>query len=68
VRDLALLVKKIVGYRGEISWDRSKPDGTPRKLLDTSVLSGLGWQRSHRPGAGDQARTYAWFCRHAPAE
>ena len=35
---------KAVGYRGEIRWDASKPDGTPRKLLDVSRLAKLGWQ------------------------
>jgi GDP-L-fucose synthase len=67
VRDLALLVKKIVGYRGEISWDGSRPDGTPRKLLDSSILSGIGWRAATSLEQGIK-RTYAWFCRHAPAE
>ena len=66
VRDLALLVKKIVGYRGEISWDGSRPDGTPRKLLDSSILSGIGWRAATSLEQGIK-RTYAWFCRHAPA-
>jgi GDP-L-fucose synthase len=43
IRQLAELVQQTVGHRGEIVWDRSKPDGTPRKLLDTSRLAGLGW-------------------------
>ncbi len=62
VRDLALLVKKIVGYRGEISWDGSRPDGTPRKLLDSSILSGIGWRAATSLEQGIK-RTYAWFCR-----
>lgn len=44
IRDLALLVKKIVGYSGDLVHDTSKPDGTPRKLLDVSKLHGTGWQ------------------------
>ena len=46
IRDLAALVQKITGYRGTIQWDESKPDGTPRKLLDVSRLQGLGWKPS----------------------
>jgi GDP-L-fucose synthase len=46
IRDLALLVKEITGYRGAIGWDTEKPDGTPRKLLDVSRLRGLGWKPS----------------------
>ena len=44
IRELAELVAKAVGFRGEIHWDPSKPDGTPRKLLDVSRLVNLGWQ------------------------
>jgi GDP-L-fucose synthase len=44
IRDLAELVKKIVGFKGPIRWDTSKPDGTPRKLMDSSRLFALGWR------------------------
>ncbi len=44
IKDLALLVQKIVGYVGEIKHDLSKPDGTPRKLMDVSFLHSLGWK------------------------
>lgn len=44
IKDLALLVKKIVGYEGELVFDTSKPDGTPRKLMDVSRINHLGWQ------------------------
>lgn len=44
IKDLANLVKKIIGYEGEIIWDTSKPDGTPRKLMDVSKLNQLGWK------------------------
>ena len=43
ILDLALLIRQIVGYAGDIHWDSSKPDGTPRKLLDVSRISDLGW-------------------------
>lgn len=44
IKDLAELIKKIVGYEGTIVWDSSKPDGTPRKLMDVSKLTALGWK------------------------
>jgi len=44
VSELAQTVKRIVGFPGEIAWDKSKPDGTPRKLLDSSRLFALGWK------------------------
>ena len=43
IKELTELVAKVIGYTGEIRWDASKPDGTPRKLLDVSKLEGLGW-------------------------
>lgn len=43
IKDLALLIKKVTGYAGEIIFDTDKPDGTPRKLMDTTKLNGLGW-------------------------
>ncbi len=46
IADLALLVKKVIGYAGEIIWDRSKPDGTPRKLMDVSRLHAAGWKHT----------------------
>jgi len=44
IKELALLIKKIVGYNGEIRWDNSKSDGTPRKLLDSCKMNDLGWK------------------------
>lgn len=44
IKDLALLIKDIVGYEGELRFDSSKPDGTPRKLMDVSALHALGWK------------------------
>jgi GDP-L-fucose synthase len=46
ILELAGLIKDVVGFAGEIKWDASKPDGTPRKLLDVSRLSALGWKPS----------------------
>ena len=51
---------RAVGYRGDILWDTSKPDGTPRKLLDVSLLKRLGWQYSVELDEGIE-RTYQWF-------
>ena len=44
IRDLAALVAEVVGYEGSVEWDTSKPDGTPRKLLDVSRIESLGWK------------------------
>jgi GDP-L-fucose synthase len=60
IRDLATLVAKAVGYDGEVRWDRSKPDGTPRKLLDTSRVNGLGWKPRIALSAGIRD-AYRWF-------
>ena len=61
IAELANLIKEIVGYKGQIAFDASKPDGTPRKLLDTRRLSALGWQPSIELRAGIAA-TYQWYC------
>lgn len=60
VGELAELIRETVGYKGGIEFDASKPDGTPRKLLDTSRLTALGWQPSI--GLADGIRsTYTWY-------
>jgi GDP-L-fucose synthase len=46
IADLAIMIKDVVGYTGNIIWDSTKPDGTPRKLMDVSKLKGLGWSAS----------------------
>jgi GDP-L-fucose synthase len=46
IRELAEAVRKVVGYEGDVTWDSSKPDGTPRKLLDVTKLGALGWKSS----------------------
>jgi GDP-L-fucose synthase len=60
ILELARLIARVVGFTGEISTDRSKPDGTPRKLLDTSKLRSLGWQPKIQLEEG-LASTYQWF-------
>jgi len=60
IRDLALLIQKIVGHTGEITWDETKPDGTPRKLMDTAKLNKLGWKANIDLESGIQG-TYNWF-------
>ena len=60
IRELALTIKSVVGYPGEIEFDTSKPDGTPRKLLDVSRLKDLGWQAQTSLKEGIE-KTYAWF-------
>ena len=60
IRDLAELVKKVIGYTGDIVWDSSKPDGTPRKLLDVSHLNKLGWNARIGLEAGVDS-TYNWW-------
>jgi GDP-L-fucose synthase len=60
IRELAELVRRVVGYEGAVEWDSSKPDGTPRKLMDVSRLRGLGWAPS--VGLEDGLRrTYQWY-------
>lgn len=60
IEELASLVRKIVGYEGRIVHDTTKPDGTPRKLLDVSKLAGLGWQ-ARIPLEKGIRQTYVWF-------
>jgi GDP-L-fucose synthase len=63
VRELAELICEVVGFNGKLAWDATKPDGTPRKLLDVSKLRKLGWSPtiSLRDGI---ARTYEWFLKN----
>lgn len=67
IKELALLIAEVVGFSGEIVWDTTKPDGTPRKLLDVSKLTSLGWspQISLRQGISD---TYDWYVREQHQE
>jgi GDP-L-fucose synthase len=63
IKDLALLIKHIVGYEGEINFDTSKPDGTPRKLMDVSKLHGKGWKHKIELEEGIKL-AYNDFCKN----
>jgi GDP-L-fucose synthase len=64
IRGLAELVASVVGFAGRLVFDPTKPDGTPRKLLDVSRLTSLGWRPQIALGQGIE-RTYAWFKAHS---
>jgi GDP-L-fucose synthase len=66
IAELAEAVRDVVGFEGEIVYDTSKPDGTPRKLLDTSRLTSLGWSPSIALADGIKG-TYEWYCAQVPA-
>lgn len=63
IKELAELIRDIVGYTGELTWDTTKPDGTPRKLLDVSKLQNLGWKHKISLKDGIQ-QTYHWYLAH----
>jgi GDP-L-fucose synthase len=63
IKDLALLIKRIVGFEGKITYDSSKPEGTPRKLLDLSKMNALGW-KPRVPLEEGIEKTYAWYVDH----
>jgi len=63
IAELARLIREVVGYTGTLSFDPSKPDGTPRKLLDVSKAAGLGWTASIALRDGVES-TYRWFLEH----
>lgn len=63
IRELAETVQKVVGFKGRLSFDASKPDGTPRKLEDVSRIHALGWRHSVSLEQGI-ANTYRWFLEH----
>ena len=63
INDLATLIQEVVGHEGLIEHDRTKPDGTPRKLVDTSRTEALGWQAQTPLREGIQ-QTYDWYRKH----
>jgi len=63
IAEVAMLIGEIVAYKGKLTYDSSKPDGTPRKLLDVTKLSDLGWHASVELKDG-LTSTYDWFVRH----
>ena len=60
IKTLAETIQRIIGHHGDIIWDRSKPDGTPRKLMDVSKMKAMGWQYETELEQGIQ-KTYKWF-------
>ena len=67
IRELAETLVKVIGYEGKLVFDTTKPDGTPRKLMDVSRLARLGWQARISLQGGLQ-ETYAWFLAHLDAK
>ena len=61
IKDLAVLISKIIGYEGEIKHDITKPDGTPKKLLDVSKARNLGWRATIDLEEGIE-KVYNWYC------
>jgi GDP-L-fucose synthase len=62
IKEISEIVKEVVGFQGEVTWDESKPDGTPRKLLDITKLRNLGYQPHEELKTGI-SKTYEWFKR-----
>lgn len=60
IADLAEMIKKVVGYKGDLIYDKSKPDGTPRKMLDVGLINTLGWN-SKVPLETGLKKTYSWY-------
>ena len=60
IKELAEIIQRVTGHQGEILWDSSKPDGTPRKLLDVSKIKEIGWEYKTDLQQGIE-KTYAWF-------
>jgi len=63
IRELSETVKEVVGFKGDLVFDSTKPDGAPRKLLDVSRLQSLGWKAGTSLKEG-LTKTYAWFLDH----
>lgn len=63
IKELAETIQRVVGHTGEVIWDSSKPDGTPRKLMDISKMHGLGWKHQVALEEGIK-KTYEWFLAH----
>ena len=63
IKELALMIQSIVGHKGKIIWDNSKPDGTLRKLMDVSRMNDIGWQYSTDLKEGIE-KTYQWFLKN----
>jgi len=60
IKELAELVRRTVGFEGDIVWNKDMPDGTPRKLMDVSRLTEMGWKAQHSLEDGIK-KTYEWY-------
>ena len=67
IRDLVAMICRVVGYKGGIRYDTSRPDGTPRKMVDASYAASLGWRAKTPLGTGLE-ETYRWYVDHVAAE
>lgn len=67
IKDLALIIRDVVGFTGQFVFDASRPDGTPRKLVDVDKLNRLGWKANVSLLEGIQT-TYEWYKQHLPVE
>ena len=63
IKELAETIQQTVGHKGDIIWDSSKPDGTPRKLMDVSKMKEIGWEYKTELKEGIE-KTYDWFLEH----
>ena len=63
IKELAETIQKVVGHQGEVIWDATKPDGTPRKLMDVSKMKNIGWEYTTKLEEGIE-KTYTWFLEH----
>jgi GDP-L-fucose synthase len=63
IKELAETIQKVVGHTGNLDWDSSKPDGTPRKLMDISKMHALGWKHKIDLEEGVK-KTYDWFLKN----
>lgn len=64
IKELAQLIQAVAGHTGPIIWDRTKPDGTPKKLMNNSKIRSLGWQPTTSLAKG-LATAYSWYCKNA---
>lgn len=66
IKNLVELIKEVVGFNGGIEWDASKPEGTPKKILDTTKINSMGWKYSIKPKNGIE-ETYNWYLKEYDA-
>ena len=60
IKELAFLIKDIIGYSGNFVWDKSKPDGMPQKLMDSHKINNMGWKPRYSLQEG-LMKTYKWY-------